>query len=89
MEERDEPLTELIQGGALTPGGAVQVDPIKPTLKPPGAEPLKPKCDGRLSNFAFNFNLRHYSKPAEEPVVGELAGDVEVGRCRLTLSNPC
>jgi hypothetical protein len=67
VEERDEPLTELIQGGALTPGGAVQVDPIKPTLKPPGAEPLKPKCDGRLSNFAFNFNLRRYIPATRAP----------------------
>ena len=23
---------------------------------------LKPKCDGPLSNFAFKFKLRHYTK---------------------------
>ena len=38
----------------------MQVAPIKPTLKAPGSEPLKPKCDKLLSEFAFNFNLRRY-----------------------------
>ena len=42
------------------PGGAVQVDPMKPKLKPPGTKRLKLKCDVLLSNFAFKFNLRHY-----------------------------
>jgi hypothetical protein len=30
---------------------------------------LKPKCDVPLSNFAFNFNLRRYTKvaPADYP----------------------
>jgi len=42
-------------------GRAVQVDPIKPTLKAPGTKRLKVKCDESLSNFAFNFNLRRYS----------------------------
>ena len=39
----------------------MQVDPIKPTLKAPGIERLKPKYDGPLSNFASNFDLRHYT----------------------------
>ena len=38
----------------------MQVDPIKPTLKAPGTERLKLKCDEPLSNFAFKFNLRRY-----------------------------
>jgi len=38
----------------------VQVDPFKPTLKAPGSERLKLKCDDLLSNFAFDFNLRRY-----------------------------
>ena len=42
----------------LRNGKAVQVDPIKPTLKPSGAKRLKLKYDGPLSNFAFKFNLR-------------------------------
>ena len=43
------------------PGEAVQVDPIKPTLKAPGTKRLKLKWDDPLSSFGFNFNLRHYS----------------------------
>ena len=42
-------------------GKEVQVDPIKPTLKAPGSERLKLKCDDLLLNFAFKFNLRRYS----------------------------
>ena len=41
-------------------GRAVQVDPIKPTLKAPGTKRLKLKYDKLLSSFAFNFNLRRY-----------------------------
>jgi len=43
---------------------------------------LKLKCDEPLSNFAFNFNLRRYSKV----LLSEC--DSLVGRCRLTVSNP-
>ena len=47
----------------------MQVDPIKPTLKPPGTK-LKPpgtkhlklKFDELLSNLAFQINLRRYSE---------------------------
>ena len=39
----------------------MQVDPINPTLKPPGTKHLKLKCDILLSRSAFKFNLRHYS----------------------------
>ena len=39
----------------------MQVDPIKPMLKPPGTKRLKLECDGLLSSFAFKFNLRCYS----------------------------
>jgi hypothetical protein len=42
----------------------VQVDPIKPTLKPPGTERLTLKCDTVLSSFAFNFSLRRFSEEA-------------------------
>ena len=42
-------------------GRAVQVDPIKPTLKAPGTRRFKLKCDVPLSNFAFNFSLRRYN----------------------------
>jgi len=42
----------------------VQVVTIKPTLKPPVSKSLKLKSDALLSNVAFNFNLRRYSKGA-------------------------
>jgi len=47
------------EGGGFGPslGRAVQVDPINPTLKAPGTECLKLKCDEPLSMFAFNFKL--------------------------------
>jgi len=46
-------------------GRAVQVDPMKPMLKPPGIKQLKLKCDILLSTFAFKFNLRRHSKVLE------------------------
>ena len=41
-------------------GRAVQVEPIKPKLKPPGTKRLKLKCVILLSTSAFKFNLRRY-----------------------------
>ena len=67
-------------------GRVVQVHPIKPTLKAPGAEPLKPKYDEPLSNFAFNFNLRCYSMGLNMTPDGKHW--IPVGRCSLTLSTP-
>ena len=46
---------------AVSRGRAVQVDPMKPKLKPPGTERLKLKCDTVLSSFAFKFDLRRYT----------------------------
>jgi len=43
-------------------GGAVQVAPIKPTLKAPGTQRLKLEFDDLLSTSAFKFNLRRYTK---------------------------
>ena len=43
------------------PGRAVQIDPIKPTLKAPGSKCLKLGDEKPLSNFAFNFNLRRHA----------------------------
>ena len=45
------------------PGEAVQIDPIKSKLKPPGTKLFKLNCDVLLSTSAFRFNLRRY-KPA-------------------------
>ena len=39
----------------------MQVDPIKPKLKPPGTKRLKLQCEKLLSTSAFKFNLRCYS----------------------------
>jgi hypothetical protein len=37
---------------------------MKTALKAPDSKRLKLKCDTLLSSFAFNFNLRHYTKEA-------------------------
>jgi hypothetical protein len=42
-------------------GRAVQVDPIKPSLKPPEIKRLKLNDDEPLPNFGFKFNLRRCS----------------------------
>jgi len=44
------------------PGRAVQVDRIKPMLKPPGTKLLKLNCDILLSTSAFKFKLRRYTQ---------------------------
>ena len=77
----------------------MQVDPIKPTLKPTGTKVLKVKGDVLVSNFAFNFNLRHHILAASITIAVEIeaatsaaataagaavqAADLKVGRCRL------
>ena len=43
-------------------GRAVQVDPVRPTLKAPRTKRLKLKYDELLSNVSFNFNLRRYTE---------------------------
>jgi len=45
-------------------GRAVQVHPVKPTLKAPGTERLKLKYDKPLSSFAIKSNLRCYTLAA-------------------------
>jgi hypothetical protein len=42
----------------------VQVDPIKPKLKPAGTQRLKLKYDELLLNLGFKFKLRRYTKVA-------------------------
>ena len=71
-------------------GKAVQVVPIKPTLKAPGTKRLKLKCDRLLSTLAFKFNLRRYNVEAlfQLANVYDMMGNYKVRRCRLTLSNP-
>jgi hypothetical protein len=51
-------------------GKAVQVHPIKPTLKAPGCpgtNRLKLQHDEPLSKSAFKFNLRRYTEVAVQP----------------------
>ena len=54
------------RSAAAPSGRAVQVDPMKPTLKVPGAKLLKPEHGILLSDFAVNVNLRRYT-PAPVP----------------------
>jgi hypothetical protein len=42
------------------PGKAVQVEPMKSKLKPPGTKRLKLNCDVLLSTSAFTIKLRRY-----------------------------
>jgi len=75
-------------------GRAVQVDPMKPTLKAPGSKRLKLEHEKLLSNVGFNFNLRRYNvvplnsirnhPPPELLEESHCAAVCEVGRCRLT-----
>ena len=51
---------------------------IETTLKPTGTKRLKLKYDILLSNFAFKFNLRRYTKEEEER--RRAAFDADVGR---------
>jgi hypothetical protein len=73
----------------------VQVDPIKPTLKPPGTKRLKLTYDEPVSNFAFKFSLRRYNEAPEESAAAAAAAleallpALLVGQCSLTLSKPC
>jgi len=52
---------------AVDPGKAVPDEPMKPVLKAPGSKRLKPKYDEPLSSFAFNFNLRRYTRGPARP----------------------
>jgi len=45
----------------------VQVDPIKITLKPPGAKRLKLNSEEPFSTSAFKFNLRRYTLATKYP----------------------
>jgi hypothetical protein len=68
----------------------VQVDPVTPTLKPPGTKRLNVHHDILLSTFAFKLNMRRYNEADwEEDEEEYLQRNLPtVGRCRLTLSNP-
>jgi len=77
-------------------GRAVQVDPIKPTLKAPGTKRLKLKYDKSLPNllrFCFQIQLAPLHRGRLPPFLSTSSAsssshDNKVGRCRLTLSKP-
>ena len=60
----------------------MQVDPLKPKLKPPGSKRLKLKCDTLLSTSAFKFNLRRYTLALEmrEKIAGATSDSAEAVR---------
>jgi hypothetical protein len=88
----------------VLPCRAVQVAPIKPTLKAPGSKHLKLEHENLLSYFPFKFNLRRYAlataaqhRYAQWMVTtlrttrsagGHRLAPRLAGRCRLTLSSP-
>ena len=57
-------------------GKAVQVEPMKPKLKPPGTKRLKLKCDSLtiLLQFCFQFQLAPLRHGAPQHRVGRRAG---------------
>jgi len=59
----------------------VQVDPVKPKLKPPGTKRLK------LQSDALRSHLRRYMK-VKKVEEEEYCLIPMVGQCGLTLSNP-
>jgi len=67
----------------------VQVDPIKPKLKPPGTKRLKLKCDIMLSTSAFKFELRLYSKGAVKIIGGFNGWDCGNFTKPMTMAGGC
>ena len=62
-------------------GRAVQVEPIKHTLKAPGPKYLKLEYDKLLSTFAFKFNSRRFTEGQHAPHAAyvEYTGKVDGG----------
>jgi len=56
------------KGMARGGGEAVQVEPLKPKLKPPGIKRLRLKHDDLLSSVVFKFNLRRYTLGCAAPL---------------------
>jgi len=70
-------------------GRAVQVAPIKPTLKAPGPMYLKLRYDGTVLNFAFKFSLRRYTKGfSETEEVVQYGRAVQVDPIKPPLKSP-
>ena len=56
----------------------MQIEPMNPVLKPPRYILLKLRFVGPLSNFAFNFNLRHYVEGPAQLSLGDGTEAAEV-----------
>ena len=65
----------------------MQVDPIKPKLKPLGTERLKPNCDILLSTSAFKINLRRYTADMTAETAAKHAQKVRDIARALAVSN--
>ena len=61
-----------VRGSVRDPGGAVQVDPIKPKLTLPGTWRFRLNYDVLLSTSAFKFDLRRYIPVTAGRRVGHL-----------------
>jgi hypothetical protein len=74
--------------GAPHHGEAVQVDPIKHTLKAPGITRLKLSHDESPSKVAFKFNLRRYTLGPTQS--DDISGrDLHSSTFRLNVSTSC
>ena len=73
------PRSEPRPAPAKLPGRTVQLDPIKPTLKPAGSKRLKLKYVKLLSTFAFKFNSRRYTPASAAAAAAAGAGVGPVG----------
>jgi hypothetical protein len=69
-------------------GRAVQVDPIKPTLKAPGTKRLKLKYDEPLLSFGFKFKLRRYTTDPASPSTNTVGTHGSCLPCHQTRCEP-
>jgi len=69
-------------------GRAVQVDPVKPTVKAPGTKRLQVEYDELLSSLAFKFKWRRYNAAARFGGKLDVFVSNVVRRCKLNRSNP-
>jgi hypothetical protein len=67
---------------------AVQVNPSRPKLKPPGTIRLKLEYDELLSSCAFKFNLPRYILALRRATYAALGRAVQVDRIKPTLKAP-
>jgi hypothetical protein len=75
-----DPLRAQHQNGQ---GRAVQVDPIKPKLKPPITKRLKVECDILISTSTFKFKLRSYNKEKRSTRMSSSMSDQEKAEAAL------